>query len=320
MTKKLIILLFILTGGIDVDAQSQVIFASKNFDHYLQNIAYAGLEGKTVFTIVHRDQWAAFNGRPINQQFQFNMPLLRLKSAMGLAMFHESIGLQNSFGLRPSFNKIFLSKRILYSIGIGGSYSRINYNFSKAITPEGIYSNSVFDHQEPFFIDNYKNTSILGINLAFWIQSKWLEGGISFQSLKTLSSKINPDLRNLTILTLTNEYKLSDLWRFRPIIHVYTNLFQNQIELFSNLNYNGKIFGGIGIRGIQRNSLDAIQFSFGYEIFPKIVLCATVESRISPVSEKKFGLTQEFGLKYSFSNKREFERQRGIDYNPRWMD
>lgn len=137
--------------------------------------------GKTVFTIVHRDQWAAFNGRPINQQFQFNMPLLRLKSAMGLAMFHESIGLQNSFGLRPSFNKIFLSKRILYSIGIGGSYSRINFNFSKAITPEGIYSNSVFDHQEPFFIDNYKNTSILGINLAFGYKANGLKVAFPFK-------------------------------------------------------------------------------------------------------------------------------------------
>jgi type IX secretion system PorP/SprF family membrane protein len=320
MTKWLISILFFVFSVIELFSQSQVIFASKNFDQYLQNIAFAGLEGKSIVTIIHRDQWVAFSGRPVNQQFQFSTPLLRIKSAMGLAVFHESIGLQNNFGVRPSFNKILLSKNVLYSLGIGAIYSRINFDFSKAITPEGIYSNSVFNHQEPIFNDNYRNTSILGLNAAFWFQSKWLEGGISFQSLKSVSSKINPNLRNLAILTLSNEYKLNDFWRIRPIIHVYTNLFQNQIELFSNLNYNGKIFGGIGIRGIQRNSLDAVKFSFGYEIFPKIVLCATVESRISPVSEKKFGLTQEFGLKYSFSNKRDFERQRGIDYNPRWTD
>ena len=300
-------------------AQSQNIFTSSVLDPFTHHSSYAGLEGNSVISLMYRDQWAKIPGRPMNQLLQWNSPWRQYSSGFGLALTHESIGIQQSISFRPSFNRIFITDQVLLSTGASVIYQWTQYEFDQIRTPEGIYSNAI-DHKDNLIEQSKPNESSYGYGLSIFAQSKWVNGGLSYQQLFGNSQSLGATTSHFAILSLSKEFKLSRFLRIEPVISIYSNFFQHQIDLFSKLNYNGKIFGGVGIRGIQGNNLDAIKMNLGYEIFPKIILFGCLERRISPIGENIFGASQEFGLKYNFSGIGEKSKLKGIEYNPRWTD
>jgi type IX secretion system PorP/SprF family membrane protein len=101
--------------------------------------AYAGVEGVTQLTAIHRSQWAGYQssfgdgGAPTTQLVSFNTPIYKMKSGFGAYVINDQLGPQNNLeaqamlayhlGLKDS-KLSFAIKAGIYSVSINGTYYR----------------------------------------------------------------------------------------------------------------------------------------------------------------------------------------------------
>jgi type IX secretion system PorP/SprF family membrane protein len=82
-------------SGVQVKAQFDQMFTQYMNNEMFINPAYAGAKGAMAFTILHRQQWVGFPGRPITTTFSINAPLMQSKMGIGLCYLNEKIGVLN---------------------------------------------------------------------------------------------------------------------------------------------------------------------------------------------------------------------------------
>src|SRR3954468_14614657 len=91
-TPILAIAAFVLMGLNTVQAQYDAMFTQYIFNEMFINPAYAGSKEAMSATLVHRQQWVNFPGRPITTSFAIHGPLMENKMGVGLSVFSEKVG------------------------------------------------------------------------------------------------------------------------------------------------------------------------------------------------------------------------------------
>lgn len=93
-------------------AQQDPMYTMYVFNKLPLNAAYAGSTGKISATLLHRTQWAGFEGAPRTSAFSIHAPFFKEKSGIGLAIVHDRLGIQENLSL---------SGQYAYRIDLGGS-------------------------------------------------------------------------------------------------------------------------------------------------------------------------------------------------------
>lgn len=320
MTRFICFVYITFIGFTTSSGQNQSLYYAKCLDPFVDHSAYAGLEGEAVLSLVAKSQWSKINGAPSSQRFQFHTPWLRHNLGYGIVINHDKAGLNRKLFMRPSVNKVFVGHNLLYSLGLYGLVESFTINETQIITPDGVYINGSIDHQDRLLLEATDNTVRYGIGFSGYFQSKWIDGGITYHN--KWADKLIWTHRNDHLIQIQASHAIiiSNKFKIEPLIALYSNFFQHQLEIFSKFTMNGNVFGGIGIRGYNKWTLDAVEMSMGYEVLPRILLFGNVSWRISSYSQNYFGISQELGLKYNFRNSRRADRIKAIEYNPRWTD
>jgi type IX secretion system PorP/SprF family membrane protein len=73
-------------------AQYDGLFTQYMFNEMFINPAYAGSKEAMSATLVHRQQWVNFPGRPVTTSFSAHGPLMENKMGVGLSFLNEKIG------------------------------------------------------------------------------------------------------------------------------------------------------------------------------------------------------------------------------------
>jgi type IX secretion system PorP/SprF family membrane protein len=79
-------------GGTALHAQFDAMFTQYMFNETFINPAYAGSKEAMSATLLHRQQWVSFPGRPITTSFSIHGPLMDNKMGVGLSVLSEKIG------------------------------------------------------------------------------------------------------------------------------------------------------------------------------------------------------------------------------------
>src|SRR5688500_13409199 len=88
----------VLTFFLVVDnlkAQYDGMFTQYMFNEMFINPAYAGSKEAMSATLLHRQQWVNFPGRPITTSFSLHGPLMENKMGVGLSILNEKIGVMS---------------------------------------------------------------------------------------------------------------------------------------------------------------------------------------------------------------------------------
>ena len=130
MNRKLIVLTIALlfAGLFQLKAQFDGMFTQYMFNEMFINPAYAGSKEAMSATLLHRQQWVSFPGRPITSSFSFHGPIVNGKMGLGISFLNEKVGALNRNLLYGSYAyRLKTSETGTLALGLmGGLDNQVN--------------------------------------------------------------------------------------------------------------------------------------------------------------------------------------------------
>jgi type IX secretion system PorP/SprF family membrane protein len=175
------------------------------------NPAYAGSRDVLSATLLGRQQWYGFNGAPRNLAFGAHMPLKNAKSAVGIQVHNETLGIERNTGVFGIYAHRFRVGNGKIALGMKAGISFINEDISKVSlkTPSG---DAAFDDiKEGMVMPNF------GFGV-YYSDDKFF-GGLSLPAILNYNSGGQSTNRlKSTNFLLTGGYlwKVSDVLKLKP--------------------------------------------------------------------------------------------------------
>lgn len=223
-------------------AQQDPMYSHFYFSNQYLNPAFAGVEGITRATLIHRSQWVGYNGvdgggAPTYQLLSLTYPLKLMSSptvnsGIGLDVVNDNIGPVNNLQLKLSYSyHAKFSNGGSLSFGLSGGFyaQRINQGKLRAIDK---------DDQTVLSLGNNQFKPDLGFGL--WYSTKKYYAGVSMTHLTAAkfdfgSSSVNSKLSRH--FYMTGGYNL----QLGPIITITPNaIIQSD---FSEMNFSYGLLG-----------------------------------------------------------------------------
>tara|TARA_R110002049_G_scaffold304001_2_gene498810 strand:+ start:1692 stop:2624 length:933 start_codon:yes stop_codon:yes gene_type:complete len=125
---KNIIIGFLLFTSLTVFAQQDPQYNMYMFNPLSVNPAYAGSRDALSMGLIHRTQWAGFEGAPSTQSFNLHSPLAKDKMGLGLQILNDRVGPRNTQSI--SLDYAYRIKLGVGKLGFGVRGSLFNYKIN----------------------------------------------------------------------------------------------------------------------------------------------------------------------------------------------
>jgi type IX secretion system PorP/SprF family membrane protein len=262
MKHKLFTALLLLCTGACVPAlaQQDPQFSQYMFNALYFNPAYAGVEGRTRFQLLHRSQWTAYQASfddgtaPITQNFSLNSPILRLRSGVGLHIVNDRLGPLNNVEAQAAYAYHFPVKKGKLSLGIrGGMYAQtLDFEKYRAI-----------DQGDPNLAGRNGRESQVRPDLALGIfyRAEKFYGGVSVNHIVRSEFDFGSDdlknpLSNHIYVTAGYDYDLTYQVVLTPSVLLKSDFNSYSVEVSTLATYEQKYWGGLSFR--QGESISAL--------------------------------------------------------------
>ena len=239
------------------------------FTHYMFNTlyynpAFAGVEGVTKLTAIHRSQWLGYaptlggGGAPTTQLISITSPIFKLNSGFGAYIVNDQLGPQNNLEAQASYAYHLGVKDGKLSFGLrGGIFSQtINFDQYRFIDPN-----------DPLLGDKRGSQSQVRPDLAtgiYWRKEKYYVG-LSFNHLLRSTFDFGLSQRNAlqTHLYLTGGYfyELNFDLKFQFMSIVQSDFTKTTVNLGGIAYFKDTMWGGLSFR-----SSEAAILMFGYSL------------------------------------------------------
>ena len=120
--KRYLLLVFIYTVHLSMSAQTEPQFTQYMYNQYLFNPAYAGCKDCLEGSFIYRTQYVNLSDQATQTEgFNFNAPIVKASSGIGITLINDQIGWQRStyLALNYDYRKTFAWGRLGIGIGAG---------------------------------------------------------------------------------------------------------------------------------------------------------------------------------------------------------
>ncbi len=305
-------------------AQTEPQFTQYMYNQYLFNPAYAGCQDCLEGSLLYRNQYLNLSDRPIQTEgFNFNAPIVRASSGIGVTLINDQIGWQRStyLALNYDYRKTFAWGRL--GIGIGAGFVQTSLNGAELRASDGDYTGGTVNHNDPDLPNTMQNGIAPDLSFGLYInKDEKYFAGVSINHIAFASAKINApagtiDLnfaRNLFIMggyDITISKKLS----LMPSAIIKTDLKQVQVDLGGTFTIINNILAGITFRGYDKNTIDALSFVVGFK-YKGLRLVYSYDANLSYLTNFNSG-SHEISLRYCYGLKKK-EVPGYLYHNPRF--
>jgi len=180
MCKKILLFIIVsLSISQSVSAQYDPTYTQYMFNEMFINPAYAGTKEAMSATLMRRDQWVTFPGRPATTAFSLNGPVMGNKMGLGLSVLNDRIGVFNRNLIYGSYAyRLKLDEKQTLSFGLSaGIDNQTNrYGDLKLTDVSGAPADPLLNANAP---------SLTGLNFGtgMFYTTKTFYGGISIPRL-----------------------------------------------------------------------------------------------------------------------------------------
>jgi type IX secretion system PorP/SprF family membrane protein len=270
----------LLTGGA-AKAQYDAMFTQYMFNEMFINPAYAGSKEAMSATLLHRQQWVNFPGRPVTTSFSLHGPLMQNKMGLGLSILSEKVGAFNRnlvYGSYAYRLKIDEKSNLAFGLMAGLENQVSRFSNIKVSDISGAPA-------DPQFAQNTPNLNAMNFGTGVYYTSTNYYVGLSIPRLLDNSARLNY-IGNTVKVTkldpalftyyLTGGYvhKVNDDLRLKgtAMIKAVKNA-PAQLDLGANALINEMIWAGLAYRsnssmslllGMQVNKQFLVSYSFDY--------------------------------------------------------
>ncbi len=259
----LIVCVFVLKIS-DTQAQQDPQFTQYMFNQLFYNPGFAGVEGTSKFTLLHRSQWAGYKstfdggGAPTTSTINFSKPIFKLHSGFGGEIVNDNLGPSNSLSVQASY---------AYHINLKESKLGIGLRF-------GIISKSIdfdqyrwADPNDPYRLEGKETQAQPDLGLGVYFRNKNYFAGISVNHL--IETQFNfgiDDLQNSleknVIVMGGYNYDVSYNLVITPSVLIRSDFNTYTFDLSAIATYREKMWGGISFR-----QSEAAIILLGYSLF-----------------------------------------------------
>lgn len=288
------------------------------------NPAYAGSEGVLNASAVVRQQWAGLAGSPQSQFINVDLPLDGINSGAGWSVENDRLGLQQTIQAAMAYSFFIRTGKLSkFSVGIRGGMGLVNWNGSIIRTPDGIYGSGLADHKDEILpgIPFSGRFPILDVGVVY--QRNFVKLGFGMKNLTQSSIKYtinNGKIRLVTnyFFTFATEFTIRDQIKLFPSAFFRTDLIENQLDITFITEMFRKFNIGVGYRGWNRASNDALNIIAGMRLNDRIRLFYAYDINLSPLKNSNSG-SHELLLHYKLNTSIGKAIPERIIYNARYF-
>ncbi len=235
------------------------------------NPAYAGSRECFSNIILYRNQWMGFEGAPVTQTLSSHLPLKDEKNAVGLFIFHESIGVTDYIDVYGNYAFRFNLGSGRLSLGLKAGASFIQGNYSEIeFDPDGT--------EDDVFKDESHVLPNFGVGVYYYTDQYYL--GLSVPKLLSYELRsfekqmsIGPDNYDF-LVTGGYLFSFSDDFRLKPSFLLKYRLDNTfQVDASANLIIYDKLWLGGSYRYsdqviamVEYQANDQIRVGVAYDI------------------------------------------------------
>lgn len=238
------------------------------FTHYMFNTlyynpAYAGVEGVTKLTAIHRSQWLGYQpsfgsgGAPTTQIVSFTSPIYKIKSGFGAYIINDRLGPQNNLEAQASYAYHLPVQNGKLSFGMkAGLYSQtINFSLYRPI-----------DQNDPVLKSAGKESQVRpDLAMGVFLQREKYYAGLSFNHLLKSEFDFGLSQRNAlethAYLTGGYFYEVNFDLRFQFSTLIKSDFTKTTIDLGGIAYYKDTMWGGLSFR-----QSEAVILMLGYSL------------------------------------------------------
>lgn len=325
MIRKLHYVILFLFIPFFIQAQQVAQYTISAFNQYVYNPAYTGLASSLEANGVFRKQWLGLDGSPMTQNLNIHMPLHYLSSGVGLNIENDYIGAERNTRILLSYSyHLKLGKSTKLSIGASGGLIQKSLDGTKLLSPGGDYDENNIIHNDGFLPQTKVNGLTYEVDFGLFLKIKQLEIGIS--GLHLTESEVNLGDSNTIPFHFKRHFVgfasyLIDFNRtitLRPAILAKTDLTQTQINFSTFLEYNEQFLFGIGLRGLNNETIDALEFIGGVRLNKNWKIYYSYDYSLSGLRAVNSG-SHELMLKYNLGKDIGKGKLPKIIHNPRLL-
>jgi type IX secretion system PorP/SprF family membrane protein len=225
------------------------------FTHYMFNTlyynpAYAGVEGVTKLTAIHRSQWLGYQptlgggGSPSTQMVSFSTPVYKFRSGFGAYVINDRLGPQNNMEAQASYAYHLPVRDGKLSFGLkAGLYSQtVNFNLYRPIDPN-----------DPVLKSSGRESQVRpDISAGAFLQREKYYVGLSFNHLIKSSFDFGLSQRNSLkahgYLTAGYFYDINFDLRLQFSTLIKSDFTKSSFDLGGIVYYKDTMWGGLSFR------------------------------------------------------------------------
>jgi len=299
---KLLALAAVLFCGNFAKAQYDAMFTQYMFNEMFINPAYAGSKGAMSATLLHRQQWVNFSGRPVTTSFALHGPIINEKMGVGLSILNESIGvLQRNLIYGDYAYRLKAGEKGTLALGLmAGVDMQLNRFSELKVNDDGTV--------DPQLSQNSPNIIAPNLGTGVYYHTKSFYGGFSIPRLidnqvsfnnggavKTSKVEFNKFTYYITagnLFTLNEELKL----RANTMLK-YVSGAPLQIDIGGNFLIKEMLWAGLSYR-----SGSSIALLLGYQVNSQFLVNYSYDYGVNQIQKYSQG-SHEFVLSYLFAYK-----------------
>jgi type IX secretion system PorP/SprF family membrane protein len=300
-TKKIVLGVLICVAGMESRAQFDAMFTQYMFNEMFINPAYAGTKEAMSATLLHRQQWVNFPGRPVTTAFSLHGPIMGNKMGAGLSVLNERIGVLNRNLIYGSYAyRLKIDEKNTISLGLsGGLDNQVNKLNDLKISDVAGSGDAQFAGTPSASAPNF--------GMGVFYTNKKAFGGFSIPRLLDNDIKLNAQGSTVKVTRFTAArftyyltggylFDINDNLKLRStgMLKIVRNA-PMQMDLTANLLIDNIIWAGLSYR--TKSSMSAI---VGLQVNKQLLVSYSFDYTVNKIQAYSLG-SHEIVLNYLFS-------------------
>lgn len=283
-------------------AQFDGLFTQYMFNEVFINPAYAGSKEAMSATLLHRQQWVSFPGRPVSTSMSLHGPIRDNKMGVGLSILNEKIGVMNRNLIYGTYAyRLKLNEESTLAMGLmAGIDNQINRLGQVKAGVDGAPA-------DPQFTQNTPNVFAPNTGVGLYFNNQQFYAGLSIPRLIDNTVRFSPagtSIRTTRVAPSKFTYYFTSgyLFHLQEDLKMRANLMIKtvknapvQFDLGANFLIRDMIWAGMSYR-----SASAISALLGAQINKQFFVCYSYDYSTSKIQNYTQG-SHEIVINYLFS-------------------
>lgn len=243
--------LLLMTAMYSARAQQDPQFTQYMFNNLFLTPGYAGVDGVTQVTAIHRAQWQGYQssfgdgGAPTTSMISFNSPIYKLKSGFGAYITQDRLGplASNEIQAMYAYHLGIKDSKLSFGVKVGAYSQTIDYDIYRAIQKD-----------DPLLLDKTGKDSQIrpDIGLGIFYRSEKYYAGFGLNHLSKaefdFGTSARNALENLLQFTAGYFYEVNFDLKLNPTVLVKTDFKEYSFDLGVIATLKDKMWGGVSFR------------------------------------------------------------------------